>query len=216
MGHAEDFRHPPEAYLEEALAGPDPLLEGITLERLRRAGAVFLNRPAEPYVAFRDHRFQTPSGKIELYKEELVPHGAGLPVYREPIEASPFNPIARRFPLTLVFSHSKHRIHSTFANMPMIKKLEPEPVLEIHPADAAARGIADADVVRVFNDRGTVTLRCRLDGDLRPGVLVLPEGHWVKDFRDGDPYSLTHELVSPTSENYAFYDTLVEVEKAAG
>jgi len=57
-----------------------------------------------------------------------------------------------------------------------------------------------------------VTLRCRLSADLRPGVVVLPEGHWVKDFIDGDPYSLTHELISSTSENYAFYDTLVQVE----
>ncbi len=216
MGYGEHFRHPPEAYLEEALAGQDPLLEGITLDRLRREGAVFLNRPAEPYVAFRDHRFQTPSGKIELYKEELVPHGAELPAYHEPIEASPFNPVARRYPLTLLFSHSKHRIHSTFANMPMIKKIEPEPILEIHPVDAAARGIGDGDVVRVSNDRGTVTLTCRLNAGVRPGVLVLPEGHWVKDFREGDPYSLTHDLVSPTSENYAFYDTLVEVEKGGG
>ncbi|HEY7675935.1 MAG TPA: molybdopterin-dependent oxidoreductase, partial [Candidatus Methylomirabilis sp.] len=216
MGVGESFRRAPEEYLEEALAGPDPLLEGITLDRLRREGAVLLNRPAEPYVAFRDCRFRTPSGKIELYKEELGAHGAELPVYREPIEASPFNPIARRFPLTLLFSHSKHRIHSTFANMPMIKKLEPEPILEIHPVDAAARDIADGDVVRVLNDRGTVTLRCRLNTDLRPGVLVLPEGHWVRDFPAGDPYSLTHDLVSSTSENYAFYDTLVEVEKAGG
>ena len=216
MGFGEHFRRPPEAYLEEALAGQDPLLEGMTLERLRREGAVTLNRPAEPYVAFRDYRFQTPSGKIELYKEELVPHGAELPAYREPIEASPFSPLARRFPLTLLFSHSKHRIHSTFANMPMIKAIEPEPVLEIHPGDAAARGIANDDLVRVYNDRGTVTLRCRVNAGLRPRVLVLPEGHWVKDFRDGDPYSLTHDLVSPTSENYAFYDTLVEVEKAGG
>jgi hypothetical protein len=38
------------------------------------------------------------------------------------------------------------------------------------------------------------------------------EGSWVKDFRAGDPYSLTHERVSPTSENYAFFDTLVEIE----
>jgi molybdopterin-containing oxidoreductase family molybdopterin binding subunit len=41
---------------------------------------------------------------------------------------------------------------------------------------------------------------------------VISEGSWVKDFPAGDPYSLTHELVSATSENYAFYDTLVEVE----
>jgi molybdopterin-containing oxidoreductase family molybdopterin binding subunit len=176
---------------------------------------VWLNRPAEPYVSFEDYRFETPSGRIELYKEELVPHGAQLPAYHEPFEASPHNPLTRRYPLTLLFSHSKHRIHSTFANMPMLKRLEPEPILEIHPTDAAARGITPDDVVRVYNDRGSVTLRCRVNADLRPGVLVLPEGHWVKDFRGGDPYSLTHDAVSPTSENYAFYDTLVEVEKGS-
>ena len=211
MGFGEVFGHPPEAYIEEALAAKDELIEGITLERLRE-GPVLLNRPDEPYVAFRDYRFRTPSGKIELYKEELVRHGAQLPAYHEPIEASPHNPLARRFPLTLLFSHSPYRIHSTFTNMPMIKRIEPEPILEIHPVDAAARSVADGDVLRVYNDRGTVTLLCRLSADLRPGVVVLPEGHWVKDFRDGDPYSLTHELVSATSENYAFYDTLVEVE----
>lgn len=114
-----------------------------------------------------------------------------------------------------LFNHSPHRIHSTFANMPMLKKLEPEALLELHPEDAAARGLADGDMVRVFNERGTVTLRCRHSERLRNGVLVLPEGHWVKDFRAGDPYSLTHELVSETSENYAFYDTLVQAERVA-
>ena len=215
MGYREVFKRAPEAYLEEALVTKDALFEGITFDRLRREGVVFLNRPAEPYVAFRDYRFRTPSGRIELYKEELVSHGAQLPVYHEPIEASRDNPLARRLPLTLLFSHSPYRIHSTFANMPMLKKLEPEPILEIHPADAAARGVSDGDMVRVYNDRGTVTLRSRLNKDLRPGVLVLPEGHWVKDFRDGDPYGLTHELVSATSENYAFYDTLVEAERVS-
>ena len=213
MGFGELFGEAPEYYLEEALRSTDPLLEGITLDRLRREGPVLMNRPAEPYVSFRDYRFQTPSGRIELYKEELVAHDAQLPFYREPIEATPDNANMRRLPLTLLFSHSPYRIHSTFANMPMLKKFEPEPILKINPDDAAARGVTDGDAVRVYNDRGTVTVRSQIDADVRPGVLVLPEGHWVKDFRDGDPYSLTHELISATSENYAFYDTLVEVER---
>ncbi len=213
MGFGELFRETPQHYLEEALKSTDPLLEGITFERLQREGAVLMNRPAEPYIAFRDYRFQTPSGRIELYKEELVAHGAQLPFYHEPIEATPHNADMRRLPLTLLFSHSPFRIHSTFANMPTLKKFEPEPLLKINPDDAAARGVADGDAVRVYNDRGTVTVRSQIDADVRPGVLVLPEGHWVKDFRDGDPYSLTHELISATSENYAFYDTLVEVER---
>ena len=212
MGLGEYFDQIPDAYLREMIETGHPLLEGITLERLQGEDAVFLNRPREPYVAFKDLKFKTPSGRIEIYKEELLPQGAELPYYREPIEASPENPLYRRYPLNLLFSHSRHRIHSTFANMPRVKQLEPEPMVEMHPADAENRNINDQQFVRVYNDRGTVRIKCRLNPDLRPGVIVIPEGSWVKDFSQGDPYSLTHELVSPTSENYAFFDTLVEVE----
>jgi len=114
--------------------------------------------------------------------------------------------------LTLLFSHSRHRIHSTFANLPKLKQLEPEPMVEIHPADAAHRAITNDQGVRVYNERGSVCLKARLSADLKPGVVVIAEGSWVKDFPAGDPYSLTHESVSPTSENYAFFDTLVEIE----
>jgi anaerobic dimethyl sulfoxide reductase subunit A len=212
MGLGAYFARSPEDYLSQMLATNDPLLEGITLDRLQREGAVLLNRPREPYVSFRDLRPRTPSGRIEIYKEELVRHGAELPRYHEPIEASPENLLYRRFPLTLLFSHSKYRIHSTFANMPMIKKIEAEPVVEIHPSDAQQRSISASQLVRVHNDRGSVSVKCLFNDDLRRGVVVIPEGSWAKDFPGGDPYSLTHELVSPTSENYAFYDTLVEIE----
>jgi molybdopterin-containing oxidoreductase family molybdopterin binding subunit len=216
MGLGEYFDQSPDAYLREMLESGHPLLEGITLERLQREDAVFLNRPRAPYVAFKDLKFKTPSGRIEIYKEELLPQGAELPYYREPIEASPENLLYRRYPLNLLFSHSRHRIHSTFANMPRVKHLEPEPVVEMHRADAERRSISDDHIVRVYNQRGSVRLKCRINTDLRPGVVVISEGSWVKDFPEGDPYSLTHELVSPTSENYAFFDTLVEVEAVDG
>ncbi|MBI2359652.1 MAG: molybdopterin-dependent oxidoreductase [Deltaproteobacteria bacterium] len=212
MGLGAYFSRSAEDYLKEMLATDHPLLEGITLERLQREHVVFLNRPREPYVSFRDLKFQTPSGRIEIYKEELLRYGAELPGHREPIEASPQSSLYDRFPLVLLFSHSKYRIHSTFANMPMIKKREPEPVVEIHPLDAGRRSLAPGRFARVYNDRGSVTLRCRFNPDLRPGVVVISEGSWVKHFPGGDPYSLTHELISSTSENYAFCDTLVEIE----
>jgi hypothetical protein len=60
-----------------------------------------------------------------------------------------------------------------------------------------------------------VDLKWRANTDLRPGVLVISEGSWVRDFSHGEPYSLTHEQVSPTSDNYAFFDTLVQIEAAA-
>jgi molybdopterin-containing oxidoreductase family molybdopterin binding subunit len=216
MDLGQYFNRPAEDYLREMCATDHPLLRSITLDRLQREEAVFLNRPREPYVAFKDLKFKTPSGRIEIYKEELVQYGAELPYYREPIEASPDNPLYRRFPLILLFSHSRHRIHSTFANLPSIKQLEPEPTVELHPADAQRRKITANQFVRVWNDRGNVVVRSRLNPALRPGVIVIAEGSWVKDFAAGDPYSLTHEHVSPTSENYAFFDTLVEVEPVVG
>ena len=58
--------------------------------------------------------------------------------------------------------------------------------LEIHPADAAARGIADGDRVRVWNELGEVRLpRARLDRDLRPGVVLLPKGLWSHNTENG-------------------------------
>jgi molybdopterin-containing oxidoreductase family molybdopterin binding subunit len=214
MGVGEYFAGAPEEYLKEMIETDHPLLKGITLDRLEREDAILLNRPRVPYVAFTDFEFKTPSGRIELYKEELVDRGAALPDYHEPIEASPANPLYARFPLTVIFSHSPHRIHSMFANLPKFKQLEPEPVAEIHPEDAARRAIKDDQRVRVYNERGSVCLKARLSRDVKSGVVVISEGSWVKDFSEGDPYSLTHELVSPTSENYAFYDTLVEIVPA--
>jgi molybdopterin-containing oxidoreductase family molybdopterin binding subunit len=216
MGLGQYFDRSAEDYLREICATDHPLLRDISFERLQREDAVFLNRPAEPYVAFTDFKFKTPSGRIEIYREELVQHGAALPYYREPIEASPENPLHERFPLNLLFSHSRYRIHSTFANLSRMKRLEPEPTIELHPLDAQRRKIVDDQLVRVWNERGHVIAKCRMNPALRPGVIVIAEGSWVKDFTAGDPYSLTHERVSPTSENYAFFDTLVEAEPVAG
>jgi molybdopterin-containing oxidoreductase family molybdopterin binding subunit len=214
LGMEKLFDRQPEDYLREMIETDHPLLNGITLERLQQEDAVLLNRSRAPYVGFSDFKFRTPSGRIELYKEELVQHRAELPYYREPIEASPENPLQRRFPLVLLFSHSRHRIHSSFANLEKMKQHEPEPTVEMHPSDAERCGILANELVRVYNDRGSVSLKCKLNPDLKPGVVVISEGSWVKDFTAGDPYSLTHERVSSTSENYAFFDTLVEIMPA--
>jgi len=215
MGLGQFFDRDPDDYLREMLESRDPLLRGIGLERLQREDAVLLNRPAAPYVGLADLQFKTASGRIEIYKEELLEHRAELPYFREPIEATPENPLHSIYPMTLIFSHSRHRIHSTFANLSKAKAREPEPVVEIHPSDAARRGLREGRLARVRNQRGSVELNWRANPDLRPGVVVIAEGSWVRDFPKGEPYSLTHEQVSPTSDNYAFFDTLVQIEPVA-
>ena len=67
-------------------------------------------------------------------------------------------------------------------------------------ADAQRRRLSTDQWVRVHNSRGSVRLKCRISADVKPGIVVISEGTWVKDFADGDPYSLTHERICATSE----------------
>ncbi len=210
-GIGEHFAKSPDEYIDEMLDDNSALLTDVTMERLRREKVVFPWPTNEPYVGFRDRVFPTPSGRVEFFTEHLREHGAELPYFREPVEASPHNPLFKRFPLVLLSSHSRHRIHSTFANLEMTKKSEPEPVVRISPADARARELSDGEIVEVFNDRGRVTIRCVIDETIRAGCVLIREGHWIDDFIEGDAYGLTHDHHSPTTETYAHYDVLVEL-----
>ena len=213
-GIGEYFEGTPGAYIDEMLNVDSPLLADVDYARLEREKVVHPWPEQEPFFGFSDRTFLTPSGRIEVYKESLVEHGAELPTYREPVEASPENPLFKRFPLVLLSSHSRYRIHSTFANLEMVQRREPEPVVRIHPDDADARGISDGHIVELHNDRGHVHIRCVIDDRMRPGCVLVREGHWIDQFIEGDPYGLTHDHHSPTTENYAHYDVLVEMRSA--
>ena len=161
--------------------------------------------------------FSTPSGKIELYAEQLRQYGEALPVYLEPREV-PGEPTRRNYPLTYVQGHSRFRTHSMFANSPTLLALNPEPVVDINPVDAARRGVADGDTVTVFNDRGRVTLKAKVTEGVRPGVVNISEGWWFEHFRVGGGNALTHDVINPVQEaifepNMAMNDVAVEVLK---
>jgi anaerobic selenocysteine-containing dehydrogenase len=79
-------------------------------------------------------------------------------------------------------------VTSSLANQPGLLKREGTPFVEIHPADAIARGIADGDIVVVENRRGWCKLQAVVTDGIRPGVLASPKGYWAKldPFRNGD------------------------------
>ena len=210
-GVGDRFDGTPEEYIDGMLEAGGPALAGVTFERLEAEKVIHPWPDREPWVGFADRTFRTASGRMELYQESFLEFGAELPVYREPIEASPKNPLFERFPLVLLSSHSRYRIHSTFANLDLVRTREPEPVVRVHPADAQARGIDDDSVVELFNERGHVKIRCVVDARMREGCVLVREGHWIDQFIEGDPYGLTHDAFSPTTENYAHYDVLVEM-----
>jgi anaerobic selenocysteine-containing dehydrogenase len=167
-------------------------------------------------VAFADLVFPTPSGCIELDSAEAAARWGvdALPVYREPIEAALSGNLdsSRPYPLQLITPNTKNRIHSQFGNLAAMRAFEPQPVLQMHPADAAARGISSGSRVRVFNDRGELSVAVRFDFGIRPGCVVLHNGWWLAD--GGAVNVLSKARETDMGYGAAFHENLVEVAPA--
>ena len=104
-------------------------------------------------------------------------------------------------------------MHSQLAYTPAMRELEPEPMIKINAADAAARGIAQGDVVRVYNDHGYAVLRALVTEGIKPGVVSIPHGFQAGQFIEGHTQDLTSAYMNDFCSNSAFYDFLCEVEK---
>lgn len=168
-----------------ATAAHNPRLTGITPERLRRENQIALT--LEPDVPFADGRFPTPSGKVELYSARLTAAGHDpLPGWtgEEDDGGVAELPGARRFDpeaaLNLLTPAAHHFVTSSLANGTDQLRREGTPFIEIHPDDAAARGILHGADVIVENGRGCVILRAVITDGVRPGVVVSPKGRWSR------------------------------------
>jgi len=162
-----------------------PSLAGITLERLEKEKIVRLNMPPTPTVAFPTKEFPTPSGKVEFYQERLIEFGEELPVYKERLESPGTSALAKNYPLTLLTVKDRTFTHTIMANVGWLREINPEPVLDINPVDAQRRGIEDNDMVLVFNDRGRVKLKARLNEAVPPETVNIDHGWWPEQFAEG-------------------------------
>jgi molybdopterin guanine dinucleotide-containing S/N-oxide reductase-like protein len=226
MGFSEDcFRDTPEEMIRQALAvGSDgrstnPAMEHITLEDLKREGHIplsFHRQPEEhPFQPFTSGTVATPSGKIEFYSELLASQGLDpLPAF-VPNAESRWSEAARQYPLELLGRKNDNYMNSTFANLEGHRKMEAAKAhkLEIHPHDADSRGIADGDRVRIFNDRGSLTLTALINRSLPAGV-VAARLDWAKLHPENSNVNvLTSEWLTDLGRAATFYSTLVEVAK---
>jgi anaerobic selenocysteine-containing dehydrogenase len=179
----------------------------------KREGWQRVDVPAT-YAPFADGGFPTPSGKCEFYSQRLADLGLDpLPGYVPPNEGPVSNPaLAARYPLAMISPPARNFLNSTFVNVQSLRNTEGEPTLEIHPDDAAARGIADGNTVRVFNDRGELLLRAVVTERARRGVVVALSIWWKKLARDGrNANELTSQALTDIGRAPTFYDCLVEV-----
>ncbi|MEW6688005.1 MAG: molybdopterin oxidoreductase family protein [Pseudomonadota bacterium] len=218
MGFTEAcFRDSDEDIARQAIGSGHANLAGVDWEGLKRAGWKRLALP-EKFAPFAEGNFHTPSRKCELYSEALKAQGLDpLPFYNPPAESAASDPrLAAKYPLAFLSPPVRNFLNSSFANLRRFRDAEGEPALEMHPDDAAPRGIADGDRVRVFNDRGSLELRARVNGKPRRGVVVAPSVWWKKFARDGRyANDLPSQRTADLGGAATFYDCLVEVARAA-
>ena len=217
MGFTEPcFRDSDDELARQAIGSGHPNLAGIDWETLKARGWQRLSLP-KTYAPFARGNFPTPTGKCELYSQALKAQGHDpLPAYHPPAESPTSNAaLAAKYPLAFISPPVRNFLNSSFANLKRFRDLEGEPSLELHPEDAAPRGIRDGDRVRVFNDRGAFTLRARVNGRPRPGVVVAPSVWWRKHARDGrNANEVTSQRTADMGGAATFYDCLVEVRRA--
>lgn len=223
----------------EATRARSPLLQDVTLERLQREGTVPLLFDDDNSVPFADLRFPTPSGKVELSCAAMAAQGLDpLPDYTPPAEfarmPSPRAPLPsaeqpsppaplptagegseEEARLVLISGTSHHFVSSSLANLPSLRRKEGTPRVELNPADAASRGIADGDDVMVENERGWCRLRAVVTEDVAVGVAVAPKGHWPRHSPDGRNINwTTSDALGDLAGQSTFHSNLVMIRRA--
>jgi len=150
--------------------------------------------------------FKSASGRGEL---------TPVPVWVASVESRNGSEGAGDFPLEFLPRKADNFMNSTFANLPGHRLMERKTagLLEMHSADASARGVASGDSVSVWNDRGRITLTASV-GDTVPAGVVAARLDWQKLSQDGaNVNALTSERLTDIGGGATFYSTLVEVEK---
>jgi anaerobic dimethyl sulfoxide reductase subunit A len=211
----------------------DPTLPDF--ETVRQQGIVKRSDPNGHYVAYQAFRadpvnnpLNTPSGKVEIYSEELariaaeweLPEGDvihPLPIYVSTSEGWD-SPKRDKYPLQLTGFHFKARCHSTYGNVDVLKQAAQQEMW-INPVDAERRGINNGDRIKIFNDRGEVRINAKVTPRMMPGVVALGEGAWYapdgnKVDHNGSINVLTSQHPSPLAKGNPQHTNLVEVQLA--
>ena len=182
---------------------------GTSFEALRERGWAALPVPEAP---FAEGGFATPNGRAQVYV-----HGLGVPEHVPNYESAQSSPeLARRFPLAMISPPARNFLNSSFVNVKSLRAIEGEPLLEIHPDDAAPRGIKSGAMVRVFNERGEYRCKAEVSVRARRGV-VNGMGIWWRKLGPAltNVNELTHQRLTDIGRAPTFYDCLVEVQAVA-
>ena len=196
---------------DSAVAGTLP--EGTTLDTLREKGYVrFIDwgvtpfgqgqasdlKEDETHVAMRWHTekklpYPTLTRRAQFYIDHpwFLEAGEALPVHKDP------PPMGGSLPLSMTGGHNRPTIHSiNVINEIMLQTHRGEPCVWVSQPDAAARGVAEGDLVRVWNDVSSFEVQARVSSTVRPGQVVMYNGWEPYQFKDWkDPANVEPGMV---------------------
>jgi anaerobic selenocysteine-containing dehydrogenase len=204
FGFAEPaFRDSDQALMDAAVQADDPRMGGHTGSQVPLNDALSMTIDGEEAILFKNVFPATPSGKVELTSEHLgQKYGQRLPSYV---------PQARDFPFVLVTPSSNDRTTSTFGGL----RYSDKTWLEMHPDDAAAKGLRDGATVRLWNTLGEVRMPLRITDEVAPGMLRSYKGAWMRTSDNGQTVSaLAPATHADLCEGACYNDTRVDVAAA--
>jgi len=210
MGYEEYFPWKDSDELLEYLLKPS----GITLEQAKENPGGVYYAPKEFQKYLKDG-FNTPSKKVEIFSQTMQDYGYDpIPTYYEPAESPISSPdLTDKYPLILITgARTAAYLHSEYRNLPSLRRLVPEPLIEISPQTASSLGIADGDWVRVESLRGDIKLKAKLTEAIHPKVVSAQHGWSEANIN----YLTDDENRDPVSGYPGFRSVLCRVVKAKG
>ena len=161
--------------------------------------------------AYKESGFGTPSGKVEFTSSILEQYGFdALAVYEEPSVSPVSTPeLYEQYPLILTTGNRiPWYVHSKYRHTPWLNQFMPEPVINMNHVDAKARGLADGDMVRMFNQLGEIQAKVAITNIMQPGNVEIIEG-----WEQANSCLLIDHTFDPISGFPTFKDALCEIEK---
>ncbi len=196
---------------------------GLSFEALRNAPGGIRLPLSMQYRKYRDHGFKTPSGRVEIYSQQLLDIGQNpLPEFFEPAVSPASRPeLNEEYPLILTSAKWVQYCHSQFRNLAPLRRRMPDPLVEIHPGTAAGRDILEGDWIVIRSPVGKMFARAQFNAHLDPRVVCAQYGWWEAKGAPGAEAGgqanfsalIDGQHGDPVSGSVALRSYLCEVEK---
>ena len=157
---------------------------------------------AVEYRKFEKNGFQTSSGKVELYSNQLEEWGfEALPVYNDSLETSFSLQEAGNYPLILTSQKPGYYVHSSGRQIKSLRARHPGPCVHIHPETAKGLGIQPGDRVVIETKTGKIEQKAFLSNIIAPGVVLVDFGWWLPETGIPTLYEFKKSNVNMLTDN---------------